>query len=316
MKNFRKALWLALGSVSVYAGGVHNALAVEWNTIKPFDVVLFYPGQASWEWILTDHSGQKSVRKGSPCLECHETEETDMGKKMVTGKKLEPTPIAGKPPSVPMEIKFATDGSKLYAHLEWPDTGFHSGKKMDSQFPVKVALMIADKNTKEAMVSGCWGACHDDATAMPAASADTKRALYLGASRNKLSRQGGGDDIKSADDLKQLLANGYYYEYWQARINPDQSVAATDGYILDKRNKSDAPILDAKAELKNGKWSVTMSRPLSGNGPGRHTFTPGETYYFGVALHDDYTEGRFHYISFGHSLSVEKGSGELIAVKK
>jgi cytochrome c-type protein NapC len=292
------------------------AFAVNWDSVKPYGMTLFYPGQASWEWILTDHSGQKSVRKGSPCLECHETEETDMGKKMVTGKKLEPTPIAGKPESVSMQIKFANDGKNLYTHLEWKDTGFHSGQKQDDKFPVKIALMIADKNVKEAMVSGCWGSCHDDSSHMASAEKDSTRSLYLAASRNKMSRQGGGDDIKSADELTKLVDSGSYLEFWQAKLTPDQAPVVTDGYILEKRNKSATPRISADATLKDGVWRVTLTRPLQGSGAGQHNFVSGETYYFGVALHDDYTSGRFHYISFGHSLAIDGGKGELVAAKQ
>ena len=71
--------------------------------------MLFYPGQASWEWALTpsDMSGADDFRKGKDCAICHIGEEATMGPQIVTGKprmfktgekpSIEPTPIPGKP---------------------------------------------------------------------------------------------------------------------------------------------------------------------------------------------------------------------------
>ena len=301
---------IMLSSVLACMNPLNVAASVDWDKVKGKDVVLFYPGQASWEWILSDHSAAKTVRHGGNCRECHETEEKDMGKKIASGKKLEPNPIKGKPGSLPIHVKFANDGDKLYVQLTWKDTQFHSGKKMDSKYPLKVAMMIGSKQVKESTIAGCWGACHDDATDMASATPKKERTLYLTASRTKLTRHGGGDDYKSSADLKKLLSAGDFMEYWQAKLIANKPAVAVDGYILDKRNKSKKP------ELKNGKWTVTMSRKLKVNGDGRREFSPDETYYIGFAIHDDYTEGRFHYVSFGHTLAIGEGDTDFVATKQ
>lgn len=54
-------------------------MAIDWDRVKEKNIILFYPGQSSWEWVLTDHSASKSVKKGTDCLECHEDEEQEMG---------------------------------------------------------------------------------------------------------------------------------------------------------------------------------------------------------------------------------------------
>ncbi len=289
------------------------AATPNWSKIKGNDVTLFYPGQASWEWILTDHSASKSVKKGTQCRECHNGEEKDMGALLVSGKKLEATPISGKPGSVKTNIKFAHDKERLYVRIEWPALNYHSGSKMDKEYEDKITVMFADGNVKEATIAGCWGACHDDATNMASAALGDKRTLYLTSSRVKLSRHGGGDDLVSAQDLSALQKEGHFMEYWQAKLSAGKPAVASDGYVLDKRRRNETPQVEASSEFKDGKWVVVMSRPLESTSPNHKSFSAGTTYYVGFALHDDYTEGRFHYLSFGRSLVLDKGEGDFVA---
>lgn len=315
MRRIQYATALLGGVACVLMLSAPNAWAVNWGSVKGREIVLLYPGQASWEWVLSDHSAAKTVRTGGKCRECHDTEEADMGKKMATGKKMEPAPIAGKPGSIPINIKVAHDAARLYVHLAWKDTGFHSGTKKDADHPVKVALMIGDKQVKESSIAGCWGACHDDATGM-ASAAETKRSLYLGVSRTAITRQGGGDNVKPDADLANLVASGNFLEFWQAEVKGDKSVSVKDGYILEKRNTSKTPLVEANAELKDGMWSVTLSRKLKVEEKGRHSLQPDQSYNIGFALHDDYAEGRIHYVSFGYTLALDKGDADLIALKQ
>ncbi|MBI3776382.1 MAG: cytochrome c-552 precursor [Gammaproteobacteria bacterium] len=315
MKRFRRAI-ATLGAVAcALILSSPSAWAVSWGSVKGLDIVLFYPGQASWEWVLSDHSAAKTVRTGGKCRECHDTEETDMGKKMVTGKKMEPAPIVGKPGSIPVNIKIARDAARIYVRMTWKDTGFHSGTKKDADHPVKVAMMMANKQVKESSIAGCWGACHDDASGM-ASAADAKRSLYLGASRTAITRRGGGDNVKPDAELASLVAGGNFLEFWQAEVKGDQSVNVKEGYILDKRNTSKTPLVEASAELKSGQWSVTLSRKLKVDEIGRHNIQPDQTYNIGFALHDDYAEGRIHYVSFGYTLALNQGDTDFVAVKQ
>lgn len=310
--NFRAILLLG---ACVGALSSSSAWALNWDSTKGREVALLFPGQASWEWVLSDHSASKTVRTGGKCRECHDTEEADMGKKMASGQKMEPTPIPGKPGSISINVKFAHDASRIYARLSWKDTGFHSGTKKDANHPVKVAMMIGDKQVKESGIAGCWGACHDDATGM-ASAADAKRSLYLGSSRNAISRHGGADNIKSEADLTTLVAAGNFLEFWQAEVKTDESVNVRDGYIFEKRNTAKSPLVDATAELKNGVWTVTMSRKLKVEEKGRHAMQPEQIYNIGFALHDDYAEGRIHYVSFGYTLALDKGDADFVALKQ
>jgi cytochrome c-type protein NapC len=68
---------------------------IDWSSVEPVEINLFYPGEASMEWILkgSDHSGKRSFTKGDRCVECHEEEEVDIGELIMSGDKLEPDPI-------------------------------------------------------------------------------------------------------------------------------------------------------------------------------------------------------------------------------
>lgn len=287
----------------------------DWASVPGKEVVLFYPGQAAWEWVLTagDHSGATKFREGKNCFECHKGEEKTMGSLLVSGKKVEPTPIAGKPGFVVATVKFANDGAQLYVHLDFAE-GTQPDAKMDSAFATKVTMMIDDGKVPEAKRAGCWGTCHDDAAKMTSAgSAD--RTKYLGRSRAKLSRQGGGDDLKAADDIAKMKADGQFLEFWQARLNAGAKSEAHAFAVLEKRAEITPNAVAADASFANGAWSVTLSRKLSAGAPYKDV-AAGKSYMVGFAIHAGHTAQRFHYVSFEHSLVLDQGTADFVAAKK
>lgn len=292
------------------------ALAIDWNTIKGTDITLFYPGQSSWEWVLTqaDHSGAKKFREGKNCRACHKGEETAIGNLIVSGKKLEPNPIAGKPGSIPVNVKAAYDDERLYVRLEWTDPP-PSGVTMDAEYESKVAMMLDGGSVPEATRAGCWGVCHDDAASMASAARDKGLTKYLGVSRVKIQRSGGGENFKSKEALDQLLRSEVFMEYWQARLNKNKPAVAIDGFILERRNENRSPMVSATAEFKQRKWVVVLTRKLLTNSPGHKNIVPGKTYTVGFALHDDHTERRFHHISLEHTLVLDQGEADIMARK-
>lgn len=294
------------------------AQAIDWTGITEREIVVLYPGQASWEWSLTqdDHSGAKKFREGKDCKACHKGEETEIGGKIVTGKKLEPAPLPGKPGSLTLTVKTVHDGNRLYVRLAWRGGKPGGGKKMDDRYAARVTMMLDDGKVKEAMRAGCWGTCHDDAVGMASAPGGKEITKYLAASRAKVTRQGGGENFKSPADLEQLLKQGLFVEYWQARLNPGQPARAADGYILDKRHEQTAPIVDADATFENGRWVVVLSRALTPGKPGYKDVVAGKTYTVGFAVHDDYANHRFHHVSFEHTLVLGEGKADLVAVKR
>lgn len=288
-----------------------SALAVSWDSVPAKDIVLFYPGQAAWEFVLvpSDHDGAKKFRGGQQCSDCHLEEESDMGDILVSGEKLEPDPISGMVGSVPIKVKAAVEGDNLVLQFNWTDPG---GSNTEGNHKILVTAIVDDGNVKEAGVAGCWGTCHNDLKGMPN---DEDLTKYLSASRTKLARTGGSENYKPDAALKELMDKGVYLEYWQARIAADGSATGVDGHILDKRHVSDAPIVSAEASQDGDNWTVTITRPLAG-GDGRKTLEDGGVYNVGFAIHDDFHEGRRHRVSLEHTLAIGSGDADIVAVKQ
>jgi len=85
--------------------------AIQWTQIPVQNITLFYPGQSTYEWLLSPahEKGNIRVAAGRPCLNCHEGEEQAIGDKLVKGGPLEPTPIAGKNGTVKLALQAAHD---------------------------------------------------------------------------------------------------------------------------------------------------------------------------------------------------------------
>jgi cytochrome c-type protein NapC len=290
------------------------AVAVDWSAVKEKQITLLYPGQASWEWVMTqsDHSGAAKFREGKTCSGCHEGEQADMGKALLSGThKAESAPPKGRPGSQTLFVKTAHDAERLYFQLRWKPAAA-SGVKM-SKDAAHITVMLDDGGLKESARAGCWASCHDDAVGMKSAPAGSEITKYHGGSRVKLTRQGGGVNYKPAADLEAALKNNAYFEFWQAVLNPGQPAKPVAGYVLDQRKAHAASKLEAQATFANGEWTVTLSRPLKPAGPGEKTLAAGKDYSVGFALHDDYANHRYHHVSLGNSLRLDSGAADLVA---
>ena len=313
---------LMLGMGSAWAAGK----AVDWSKLPEAKAVLFYPGQASFEWIQTgtDHGGARSfTKKGDKCSDCHAEEAADMGKKMVTGQKIEPTVIPGKRGSIPLKIKAAFDAENLYMRFEFP-AGPHNaapnapGGKMDPDNEIKLALMIDDGSVPNADRAGCWSSCHADARDMPSApKKDGFVTKYIPESRTSVSikdePRGGWDKLKPQAELDAMLKEGKFLDL--ARYKSGKGGVSEDGYVLAERVlKQDAGAkFEGKKEGDN--WVVTMTRKLNSGQPGDHVLQAGKTYTVGFAIHDDHAWGRFHHVSLDMRLGLG-ADGEIKAVKQ
>jgi hypothetical protein len=290
------------------------ALALDWAGVPGKEVVLFYPGQSSLEWVLSSgHGGAPKVKNGKSCKDCHLGEEKDMGATLVTGAKNEPSPIAGKPGFIPVTVKAAQEGGKLHVRLEFKE-GSQPDAKMDKEFATKVTLMLDDGKLPEAEQAGCWGTCHEDAAKMPAGGTGD-RSKYLNRTRAKTGREGGGDELMPAAQLEKMQAAGQYMEFWQARLKPGAPVQAAGGIVFDKRVEAKSSPVTAEAAQSGDTWAVTLSRPLAAPAPFK-AIDSGKTYTVGLAIHSGHTARRFHYVSLEHTLMLDKGDADLIAPRK
>lgn len=282
----------AVGAVCAF--GLGTAMAAppaDWNKVPGKDITLFYPGATPMEWINkgSDHGGARAFRAGDLCADCHSDETADMGAKLVSGEKAEPTPIPGKSAAIPVQVQAAHDGENLYLRFSWKQPSASSGAKMDEQNPVKVAAMFEEGKVEGADQAGCWMTCHADSRTMP-----------------------GGDDAKKKYAKGASVADGAFYDLIQWRSGENK---AYDGHVADTRvMEGGTALVGAEGKLDGDTWSVVFTRKFAG-GEGDVTLKPGNVYNFGFAIHDGHTAGRFHHVSLGYKLGLD-ADADIVAAKQ
>lgn len=299
---------------------------VKWAGIPNREITVFYPGQASIEWVLgRKHGGKRSFTKGDRCIDCHEEEVADIGAKIVSGEKLEDQVIPGKRGSIAVAVKAAHDTKNLYLQFSWKDTShqpvpFVYGGKMDSKNAMKLAFMLATDEVEYADRAGCWGTCHADLNDMPFAPDGQLATKYIKESRTKIEIKGrnkkplGGWDKRKADgDIKAEFDAKKFMDLVRYKSG-DKKVE--DGNVLADRIMDEPVISDVIATKQGDMWVVEIKRPLKADGAGNIELFVNQTYNFGFAIHDDYSNGRFHHVSFGYKLGFDNADVEINAIKQ
>ncbi|MEZ5838964.1 MAG: NapC/NirT family cytochrome c [Hyphomicrobiales bacterium] len=325
------------------AAGGTVASNVDWNAVPAKTVTLFYPGQASFEWVQNgkDHGGARPFTKGGDrCSTCHAKELKDMGTKIVTGTKAEPTPIPGKRPAIDMNLQAVHDDQNLYLRLQWPNAEhtpvpFVDGGKMDPENQIKVAMMISGTGIDKVDQAGCWVTCHHDSRYMPdapdaaaleaAKDVATKLGVtdgvtkYIAESRTEIeikgrddSPRGGWKNLKADGDLEAMMQAGSFMDLLRVKSGG----AVENGHIVDHRAMNDPSAVAGEAKLEGDTWTVVISRPLAPNAAGDINLEAGKTYTVGFAIHDDYTTARFHHVSLEYHLGLDDGAADINVVKQ
>ena len=332
--------------ITTTSGDSTGGSDINWSGIEASEVTLFYPGQASMEWVLkgSDHGGKRAFNTGDRCFDCHEEEEVDIGDLIISGEKVEPTPIPGKRGSILVNVKAAHDADNLYMQFQWEDgehadIPFADGGKMDADNPIKLAIMLTtdsedDPKVEYAERSGCWQSCHHDVNYMPhqpddaALSGPLSKQLdlsggftkYLKESRTEIEiegkdgkKRGGWDKLKSEAEIQALLEAGSFMDLLRYKSGTGES---EDGYILAERVMTGGQGVNFTGELKDGIWTVEMTRKLTSDQPGDISMATDQWYNIGFAIHDDYSNSRFHHVSLGLKLGFDDEDAEINAVAK
>jgi len=337
----------AAPAAAATASGDNPAANINWSGIEPREVVLFYTGQASMEWVLkgSDHGGKRAFVKGDRCLECHEDEEVDIGDLIVSGDKAEASPIPGKRGSIAVNVQAAHDADNLYMRFQWEDgehapVPFVDGGKMDPENPIKLAIMLTtdsedDPKVEYAERSGCWQSCHHDVNYMPhkpddatmkgspaAQRLDLSNGItkYLKESRSEIEiegkggkMRGGWDKLKAEAEIQAALENGSFMDLLRYKGGTGES---EDGHILAERVMSGGQGVNFTGNLDNGVWTVLMTRKLTSDKPGDISMSADQWYNIGFAIHDDYSNSRFHHVSLGFKLGFDDEDAEINAIGK
>lgn len=326
--------------VSSTGAGVDNG--IDWAKAPSTEITIFYPGQASMEWVLNgrDHGGARALNYGDRCFDCHGEETADMGQRIVSGEMLEPRPIIDKRGSIAVSVQATHDNDYLYMRFLWDDTPhvaapFVESGKMDAQNPSKLAMMLASDDVEYADRSGCWITCHNDMKGMPDAPpaemlADNAHAedlnwatgvsKYLPESRTEIEikgrndkPRGGWDKLKESSEIQSELEAGHYLDLVRYKIGEDLT---EDGHVLDSRHMDGGGSAEFSGGLSNGKWAVVMRRKLNSELPGDISLATDQLYNLGFAIHDDYSAGRYHHVSLGYKLGFDNDEAEINAVRQ
>jgi len=329
----------ATGQVAAAAGGV-VADKIDWAGVPAKTIGFFYPGQASFEWVQNgrEHGGARAfLRGGDRCVTCHDKEVRDMGAKIVSGEKAEPTPIPGKRGNVDVGVQVAYDADRLHFRFQWKNVAhvpvpFADGGKLDPTNQVKLAVTLAKAEGIERIdQAGCWTSCHSDARSMPdAPKADALKAgpaelgltdgvrKYLADTRTEVDikgdsgARGGWNKLKPAADIEALLKAGSFLDLMRFRSGG----APEHGYILADRIMEGGSPIEATGALDGETWTVTMSRALKAATDKELSIEPGQVYVLGIALHDDYANARFHHVSLALKFGLDVADVEIVATKK
>ena len=270
---------LAVFGAFVALGSQSAIAAPDWSKAAKSTVHVFHPGAAPIEWLQGkgEHSGASGLKKGESCAGCHvEDGKLSLDLKRLASKEMEPKG-APKTMSYPVTVQAAFDATNLYVRLTFkaPAGGFD---KSDKDNEVKATVMFPNDKVPLADQAGCWAACHEDAKGMP----------------------------KSKDKTKYVAAGTMDLMQWAS------SGKSSDGFVADKRNmtggKAGATAEGAKA---GDTYTVTFTRKLAGNA----VLAAGKAVPFGIAIHADNAGGRFHHVSFGHTIGLG-ADGDVKAAKQ
>ena len=193
-----------------------------------------------------------------------------------------------------IEIRFAQQGDSIRIDLGW------AGPADEAD----IALLWGSDASPGLSRGGCFAACHSDMAGMRR-DRDGNIGKYLLDSRSQQRSIGRPAIVKAPEELEQMIADGKFGELWRVVLNGGGQPTVETALLLDGLQWRDTSPLTGTASHSNGRWQVTLTRPMS-PGTGYHAFDTAGSLTFGVALHGaDNPDGR-HWISLPRRFSLSQ----------
>jgi cytochrome c-type protein NapC len=297
-----------------------------WSAIPSTDMILIYPGVASWEFLLSDDHrlGGRAIKRKQKkdCKHCHLSRAGELDMKVDeiaagtanmkrSHKPFEPKPIPGKPGTLHANVKAAYDKEYIYLRVEWKSKGTGwSGNGAGKKTPDRISLQINKRNTSFKKY-GCFISCHNDLNTMP--DSPSKRRVLSNPYYQALKR----DDVRlyafytrsswsnrrSEAELKKARADGGLIDLWSLELTGSK-VTSHDGWIFDDRRWEGTSDVQGSGSWAEDKYTVTFKRRLRTKSAYDISLKEGDVVSMGMAIHDGGVKKRRHYVSFAFTVGL------------
>jgi hypothetical protein len=238
---------------------------------EPVGKIMLFSGEhKSMEWMLTDHEGASGTRGGKTCASCH-----------IAGFRLPRERI-----SVDVSIEPVADGVAMTLVWPGPET-------------TTLGIMMDAGGARAFQRAGCWVGCHDDVRGM---SADGDQAKYLGQTRARMTRTGGGSELKADADLASMRAESNLIEFLKVDLKAGAPAVLSRGAILDKEYLAVVEDAQVSAAREGDNWRVKLTLT-----PARSDTVVG----FAVLQNAGGKDGPLHYMSLPGTLKSDKSGATL-----
>ena len=262
---------VAITATAVIAGCALFAAdsgTLDWKRIPTRTLTLFYPAQASYQWVRgADHPGASMVAQGTSCVTCHTGQEEKLGNKLVKANPLEPTPVSGKNGVLNLNVQVAYDNQNAYFRFQWKTQGntpgdaypvyrfdgtgwnaygqprLHPAARKGEQpgiYEDRLSMMIDDGSVPGFANQGCWLTCHRgerDMPEQPTTATVQKNSLYAAIKRNDVRKylpstrtdeQASWENGRTVAEIEKIKASGGFLDLIQWRAHRSNPVGMAD----------------------------------------------------------------------------------------
>jgi len=295
---FRRTLMFAISCVMAGLAMASSANSVNWSSIDAKEVKLFFPGQSSYQWLRSkEHKrADKKTWQGDSCVSCHEDEEEELGQTLVSGDRLEPHPIAGKPAVIKLAVQAAHDDKNLYLRFQWktrnpfpgvahPHWRFDGkgwkpmgwpqlskkvwGEGQPAIYEDRLSMMIDDGSVPMFAEQGCWLSCHDGARDMqkvagkPAVKAHPllgkvlkKKDVRKYLPSSRTDKNATWSKTKSAEEIEKIKMSGGFVDLMHWRGHRSNPVGMADDGYVLQYR-----LFDAGKKMFSKNWDKGKKQP-------------------------------------------------------